>query len=395
MKNEEKTSTADTAAGDDERQTRHPSPNDERPCGRVPSAWTSRSRDPDGGRGSDRAGPPLGPRGGQPSRADRSSWRRRSGSARMSMATIRRPLTVKAPTENGSPSRIETMPADAVDQRRPDDAGPAASTSCAWPATAAAPRTTREPAERPEVRAQHDVRVEHREQRLEVAVARRGEEGVDDLALRLEVGVGHGVLRPGRGGAPGWRAGAPPPASGRRSARSRRTARRTCRAARRRAARRGSASRARRAARARPSRRAAPRAPGRCRPRGPRSGRARGRRAAPRAAHAARAQHVQGDARDHGGQPAAEVLDLVGVRRGSAAARPPGRRRRPRSASRASGRPPPAGGSGAPRSAPPARSRSSIGHVPPSPGVIPIDPRARGDVTRMRHVRPPAAARHL
>ena len=41
---------------------------------------------------------------------------------------------------------------------------------------------------------QHDVRVEHREQRLEVAVARGGEERVDDLALAREVGVGDRAL---------------------------------------------------------------------------------------------------------------------------------------------------------------------------------------------------------
>ena len=41
----------------------------------------------------------------------RSSWLRRAGSARMSIATIFPPLTVKAPTEIAFPSRRETAPA--------------------------------------------------------------------------------------------------------------------------------------------------------------------------------------------------------------------------------------------------------------------------------------------
>jgi hypothetical protein len=47
---------------------------------------------------------------GQSSRLVRSSWRSRSGSARMSISTILPPLTVTPPMENGCPSRIETTP---------------------------------------------------------------------------------------------------------------------------------------------------------------------------------------------------------------------------------------------------------------------------------------------
>ena len=51
------------------------------------------------------------------------------------MATIRRSRTVKAPTENGSPSRIETTPGHAVDQRRPHAQAELRDVR-AWPATA-------------------------------------------------------------------------------------------------------------------------------------------------------------------------------------------------------------------------------------------------------------------
>lgn len=67
-------------------------------------------------RGSRPSGPskgalvPAKDRGRQSSRIVRSSWRRRAESARMSSATIFRSLIVKAPTENGSPSRVETRP---------------------------------------------------------------------------------------------------------------------------------------------------------------------------------------------------------------------------------------------------------------------------------------------
>ena len=43
---------------------------------------------------------------------------------------------------------------------------------------------------------QHDVGIEHRDQPVEVPIARGREEGLDDLALSVEVGVGDGVLSP-------------------------------------------------------------------------------------------------------------------------------------------------------------------------------------------------------
>ena len=73
----------------------------------------------------------------------------------------------------------------------------------ARPATAAAPRTTLGA-----VGAHHDVRVECLEQRVEVAVAGGGEEGVDDLPLPGQVGVedrGHALDPPA--GAAGQLAG--------------------------------------------------------------------------------------------------------------------------------------------------------------------------------------------
>ena len=84
---------------------------------------------------------------------------------------------------------------------------------------------------------------------LEVALARGGEERVDDLALGVEVGVGNGALAAhAAAGAAGELAGRLGGAvDDRRDLVER--ARRRCRAARTRAARRGSASRAPRAAR--------------------------------------------------------------------------------------------------------------------------------------------------
>ena len=60
-------------------------------------------------------------------------------------------------------------------------------------ATASAPCTTRrKPGRRtPPSAALHDIGVEQREQCLEVTVASRGEEGIHDRALTIEVGVGH------------------------------------------------------------------------------------------------------------------------------------------------------------------------------------------------------------
>ncbi len=132
-------------------------------------------------------------------------------------------------------------------------------------ATSAAPRISSVAPGRPAagVGAQHDVGVQHRDQPVEVAVARGGEEGVDDLALPAPGRRrGAGALAPhAAAGAAGQLAGRVGRAV-RRSARSPRTAPRTCRAGRRPAARPGRASPAPPAAPGRPSRPAAPRARG-------------------------------------------------------------------------------------------------------------------------------------
>ena len=73
----------------------------------------------------------------------------------------------------------------------------------------------------------------------------------------------------------------------------------------------------------------------------------------------------------------------------SGAARPPAPRRPPRSASRASGRPPPAGARGAPGTAPPCRPVSSRVHcyLPPPTSVIPRDDPDGIEVTTRRSSR--------
>ena len=171
-------------------------------------------------------------------------------------------------TANGHPGAATTTPAAPL-------------TNAGWACTAPSranvqrplrpPRAPRHDHRRARTRdaavgAQHDVGVEHRDQRVEVAAPGRGEEGIDHLALPGEVRVGNGrrALDPPPGPArqlPGRRRR---PAHDQR--RSRRTAPRTCRAARTPAAPRERARPAPRAGRARPSRRATPPAPGRPRP---------------------------------------------------------------------------------------------------------------------------------
>ena len=87
-------------------------------------------------------------------------------------------------TENGSPSRVETTPGGAVDERRrARQAEPREVMRLAGDRLPRRGPRSRRLRQRADVGAQHDVRVEHREQRLEVAVARGGEERVDHLAL--------------------------------------------------------------------------------------------------------------------------------------------------------------------------------------------------------------------
>ena len=89
---------------------------------------------------------------------------------------------VKPKTTRGRPPvRPHEAAASPFDERRLAQPGPAPTNVSA---TAAAPRTSRVGAHRLHrggVGPEHDVRVEHREQRVEVAAARGGEEGVDDL----------------------------------------------------------------------------------------------------------------------------------------------------------------------------------------------------------------------
>ena len=173
-----------------------------------------------------------------------------SGSLNTSIATARSPRTVKANTANGRLAVKGDDAGGAVDQRR-------ANVGREPPG---AHRPSRDPRGAVQleriavaaVSAQHDVWVEHRHQRLEVALPGGGEVRVDDRALAGQVRVRTAAPPRARAGERGWRAGGSPRASGRPSPRSPRMARRTCRAARTRAARPGPASRARPAARSRP-----------------------------------------------------------------------------------------------------------------------------------------------
>ena len=222
---------------------------------------------------------------------DRSSRATRSGSARMSIATIRPPLIVKPPTENG--------------RRRAWRRRPTAPLTSAGTHDEAELRRTSAPGRRPpprrgpraaagdrgaEVGAQHDVGVEHgdaapRSRRR--AAAARNASTTSRCASRSASGDACSPWTRRRARLASWRA-----ASGERStigAISSKGTREHVVQHEREPLGRAAASRARRAAPARPSRRAAPRARGRCRRRDRRSGRAVRRRAAPRGASCASA----------------------------------------------------------------------------------------------------------
>ena len=94
----------------------------------------------------------------------------------------------------------------------------------------------------------------------------------------------------------------------------------------------------------------------------------------------AAAQLVEADPRDDRGQPGGEVLAPRTRRCARAAATPPARRRPPRAPSRASGRPPRAGGCAGPRTQP----RAAPGPRGPSWSPCPFDVRRGSDVTRTR-----------
>ncbi len=122
----------------------------------------------------------------------------------MSSATTFPPRTVKAPTENATPSRVVTAPATPL-TRAGCVNSPSWAKTIARRATWAAPRTGPEAAptgtgtpgtgrDGALVGAHHHIGVEDGEERLEVAVTRRGQEGVDHLPLALHVDVGDGRL---------------------------------------------------------------------------------------------------------------------------------------------------------------------------------------------------------
>ena len=209
--------------------------------------------------------------------------------------------------------------------------------------------------------AEDDVRIEQRDERVEVALAGRGE------ARRSRR---RSARRCGRAGGRGSRAGARRRGCARGSRRSPRTAPRTCRAARRRAAPPVSASPARRGARRRPSRRAAPAPPGlhRRSPRVPAARRrppARDERGAHAAGRGTRAPRPSSASRP-GSRPRPR-------RCGSAVTRPPAPRPRLRPSSRACGRRRGSGARGGSRIARPARPC----HIPSSRSVTALTFRTR------------------
>ena len=139
----------------------------------------------------------------------------------MSSATTFPPRTVKAPTENATPSRVVTAPATPLTSagcvNRPSWAKTNRPTGHLGRTThgtggrvrsvRAAYGTGRDGAL---VGADYDIGVEDGEERLEVAVTRRSHEGVDHLPLALHVDVGDGRAPPECAGGPGWPADGPP-----------------------------------------------------------------------------------------------------------------------------------------------------------------------------------------
>src|SRR5215217_7417012 len=140
----------------------------------------------------------------QSSRTAKSSWRRRAGSARTSISTIFPCLTVKPMTANGRPRGATTTPAAPF-----TSAGRTNGESREKVSVCSATARTHGTA----IDSQHDVRVEHREQRLEVTLARGSEEGVDGLLLAGKTGVG----RSGRSPHPAARAAGELPRRGGRA----------------------------------------------------------------------------------------------------------------------------------------------------------------------------------
>ena len=214
------------------------------------------------------------------------------------------------------------------------------------------------------VDAQHDLGVEHSEQRLEVALAGGGEERVDELALAGESVSGSGVAPRTRRRA---RLASCRVAAGERSTigaiSSNGTANMSCRTN---ASRSAGASVSSTTSSASPTRVGQQRLVLRVVPSRSRSARAGAPRAAPRAAtRASAACRARRARRPSSATPAG--CRPRRCRSGAAAAMSPARRRRPRSPSRASGRPRPAVAAGS-SNRPPA-IRLVHGHILPSRSV--------------------------
>ena len=201
------------------------------------------------------------------------------GSARMSISTISPSATVNANTAAGRPLIVDTMPAPPLTTANLDPS-PAARNDPACPATSAAPRTSFEPGPPVSTRsrasgcssATNPAKSPPRAAAIQASTIWR---------CRMRGRVARWAPRPGPAAGPGWPVAELRPSSAPASARSPRTASRTCRAARTRAAPRDRAPPARPAARGPPSRRAHPARPGRPPRRTPRPGRAPARPAGP------------------------------------------------------------------------------------------------------------------
>ena len=272
----------------------------------------------------------------------RSSARRRSGSASASMATIRPPVTVKPMTENGRPLGVTTTPATPLisagrtNGARRGEPGPRGEPRSRRRGRRASPRAL--------VGAQHDVGVQDGDEALEVAVAGGGEERVDDAALLAQVRVRRrggalhaaaraaGELTRGGGGAVDHR----PDLVERHGEHVVQDEGQPL----------GGGERLEHDQQREPDRVGEQRLVLRVDGVGAVDQRVGEAHVLQRrlALGAARAQHVQRHARDDRRQPAAEVLDLVGVGAVAGAATPPARRRRPRCENPACGRRRPAGG---------------------------------------------------
>jgi hypothetical protein len=104
---------------------------------------------------------------------------------------MRPPAIVKPNATRGAPACIQTRPRHAAEQRRPRGPGPAGES----PGHCLGTENRRRCAGLYGcgVGLQHDIGVEQRQQPAKIAVARRREERVDDLALTARVHLGHRV----------------------------------------------------------------------------------------------------------------------------------------------------------------------------------------------------------